>query len=97
VDRAILDGEDEGLLKIHVKKGKDRILGATLVAAHAGEMISQITQAMVSGTGLKRLNNVIHPYPTQSEALRQTPSQYYVRKFSPRLKRWLGCWFRWRR
>ncbi len=97
VDRALLDGEDEGFLKIHVKKGKDRILGATLVAAHAGEMISQITQAMVSGTGLKTLNNVIHPYPTQSEALRQAASQYYVKKFSPRLKRWLECWFRWRR
>jgi hypothetical protein len=39
----------------------------------------------------------IHPYPTQSEALRQAASQYYVRKFSPRLKRWLGYWFRWRR
>ncbi len=97
VDRAVLDGEDEGFLKIHVKKGKDRILGATLVAAHAGEMLSQVTQAMVSGTGLKTLNNVIHPYPTQSEALRQAASQYYVKKFSPRLKRWLGRWFRWRR
>ena len=83
VDRAILDGEEEGFVKIHVKKGKDKILGATIVARHAGEMISQLTQAMVTGAGLKTLNNVIHPYPTQSEAIRQVAAQYYVKKFSP--------------
>ncbi len=43
VDRAMLDGEDEGFVKIHVKKGTDKILGATIVAAHAGEMISELT------------------------------------------------------
>ncbi|NOR14765.1 MAG: FAD-containing oxidoreductase [Candidatus Aminicenantes bacterium] len=97
LDRAILDGEDQGFVKVHVKKGKDKILGATIVARHAGEMISQVTQAMVSGAGLKTLNNVIHPYPTQSEALRQVAAQYYVEKFSPALKKWLIRWFRWRR
>ncbi len=97
LDRAILDGEDQGFIKIHVKKGKDKILGATIVARHAGEMISQVTQAMVFGAGLKTLNNVIHPYPTQSEALRQAAAQYYTEKFSPALKKWLIRWFRWRR
>lgn len=97
VDRAILDGEGEGFVKIHVRKGKDKILGATIVASHAGEMISELTQAMISGGGLKTLNNVIHPYPTQSDAIRQTASEYYVHKFSPRLKRLLSRWFQWRR
>ncbi len=97
VDRAILDGEETGFVKLHVKKGKDRLLGATVVSSHAGEMIGELIQAMVSGAGLKILNNVIHPYPTQSEAIRQAAAQYYVQKLSPGLKRWLDRWFRWRR
>jgi pyruvate/2-oxoglutarate dehydrogenase complex dihydrolipoamide dehydrogenase (E3) component len=97
VDRAVLDGGETGFVKLHVKKGRDKLLGATVVSSHAGEMISELTQAMVSGTGLKTLNNVIHPYPTHSEAIRQAAAQYYVRKFSPGLKKWLDRWFRWRR
>ncbi len=96
IDRAILDGEEEGFLKIHVPNGKDKILGATLVASRAGELLGQITQAIIAGTGLRTLNNVIHPYPTRSDAVRQTASLYYVNKFSPRLKKWLIKWFRWR-
>jgi len=97
IDRAILDSEEEGFLKVHVRKGKDKILGATLVGSHAGDVLSQITQAMVAGMGLKALNNVIHPYPIRSEAVRQTASLYYVNKFSPRIQYWLGHWFRLRR
>jgi len=97
VDRAILDGEDEGFIKVHVKKGKDKILGATIVAQHAGEMISEITLAMVAGKGLKTLTNVIHPYPTQADAIKRAASQYYAGKLSPFLKRLLNRWFAWRR
>ena len=97
VDRAILDSEEEGFVKVYVKKGKDKILGATLMGAHVGDLLSQITLAMISGRGLKTLNNVIHPYPTRSEAIRQAASLYYVNKFSPRLHRWLEYWFRLRR
>src|SRR4029077_4294222 len=64
VDRAVLDGEQDGFVKIHVKKGHDEILGATIVARHAGEMISEISVAMASRLGLGRLASVIHPYPT---------------------------------
>jgi len=96
VDRAILDGEDEGFIKVHVKKGKDKILGATIVASHAGEMISEFTLAMSSGKGLKALVNVIHPYPTQTDAIKRVSSQYYTNKFSPFLKRILKRWFAWR-
>src|SRR5207244_6661005 len=60
VDRAIAAGEEEGFVKVHVKKGTDRILGATVVARHAGEMLNEITLAMVGGLGLATLANVIH-------------------------------------
>ena len=55
VARAITDGEEVGFVKIHVKEGTDRILGATIVARHAGEMINEITLAMVAGIGLRTL------------------------------------------
>jgi len=61
VDRAITDGEEEGFVKIHVKKGTDKILGATIVARHAGEIISEVTLAMLVNTGLGTLASVIHP------------------------------------
>jgi pyruvate/2-oxoglutarate dehydrogenase complex dihydrolipoamide dehydrogenase (E3) component len=97
IDRAILDGEEEGFVKIHTKKGKDKILGATIVAGNAGDMISQVTQAMMTGAGLKKLNNVIHPYPTQSDAIKRVAGEYYQKKFSPLLKRLLEKWFAWKR
>ena len=97
IDRAILDGEEEGFIKIHTRKGKDKIVGATIVAQHAGEMISQITQAMMVGKGAKMLANVIHPYPTQSDAIKRAAGEYYQQKFSPFLKRFLLTWFSWRR
>ena len=76
VDRGIVDGETEGFVKIHVKKGTDQILGATIVSSHAGDMISEITVAMQSGMGLGKLANVIHPYPTAAEAIRQCGDAY---------------------
>jgi pyruvate/2-oxoglutarate dehydrogenase complex dihydrolipoamide dehydrogenase (E3) component len=97
VDRAILDGEDTGFIKVHVKKGKDKILGATIVASHAGEMLSEFTLAMAAGKGLKTLVTVIHPYPTQTDAIKRVSSQYYTQKFSPFLKKVLNGWFAWRR
>ena len=69
VDRAVLDGDEIGFIKVHVVDGSDRILGATIVSRHAGELISQITQAMVAGIGMRTLAQVIHPYPTQSSAI----------------------------
>ena len=62
VDRAIVDGDEEGFVKILVKKDSDKILGATIVARHAGDMISEMTTAMAAGLGLGKLANVIHPY-----------------------------------
>jgi pyruvate/2-oxoglutarate dehydrogenase complex dihydrolipoamide dehydrogenase (E3) component len=97
VDRAVLDGDAEGFVKVHVKKGSDRILGATIVARHAGEMIGELTLAMVGGLGLKTLGRTIHPYPTQAEALRKVADAYNRTRLTPFVKRLLGWWFSWRR
>src|SRR5262249_45257231 len=87
VDRAVLDGEDEGFLRVHLRKGSDEILGATLVAAHAGDMISEITLAMVGGLGLGTLANTIHPYPTQAEVMRKAGDAYNRTRLTPTVKR----------
>ena len=68
VDRAIIDGEEEGFVKIHVKKGSDKILGATIVARHAGDMIGEITLAMVNNIGLGKIASVIHPVSNASRS-----------------------------
>ena len=70
IDRAVLDGETVGFAKIIVKEGHDQIIGATLMAAHAGEMISELSVAMNSEHGLTALLNAIHPFPTQAQVLR---------------------------
>ncbi len=97
VDRAITDGEEEGFVKVHVKKGTDQILGATIVARHAGEMISEITLAMVGRVGLRTIANVIHPYPTQAEAIRQTADAYNRTRLTPRVKKLFTRWLAWTR
>lgn len=76
VDRALADGEPEGFVKIVHKRGSDQILGATIVARHAGEMISEITLAIVTKQGLSDLSGVIHPYPTQAEAIKKAADTY---------------------
>jgi len=76
VHRAIADGEETGFVKIHVKERTDRILGATIVARHAGDMINEITLAMVAGMGLRTLARVIHAYPTQAEAIKKAADAY---------------------
>jgi pyruvate/2-oxoglutarate dehydrogenase complex dihydrolipoamide dehydrogenase (E3) component len=76
VDRAIADGETEGFIKILHKQGSDQILGATIVANHAGEMISEVTLAIVHNIGLSKLASVIHPYPTQAEAIKKAADAY---------------------
>lgn len=76
VDRAILEGATEGFVQIHVREGSDEILGATIVGQGAGDMISEVTLAMQSQTGLGDLASVIHPYPTMAEAVRQSGDMY---------------------
>jgi pyruvate/2-oxoglutarate dehydrogenase complex dihydrolipoamide dehydrogenase (E3) component len=90
VDRAIADGEENGFLKIHHPKGSDQILGATIVARHAGEMISEVTTAIVHKLGLSKLSSVIHPYPTQAEAIKKAADGYRRTLLTPRTKTLLG-------
>jgi pyruvate/2-oxoglutarate dehydrogenase complex dihydrolipoamide dehydrogenase (E3) component len=97
VNRAVTDGEEEGFVKVHTRKGKDEILGATIVASHAGEMISQITLAMVSKLGLGSLMQVIHPYPTQAEGIKRAASAYFRTRATPTVKKVLDGWMRLRR
>ncbi len=90
VDRAILDGNDEGFVKVHTRKGTDRIVGATIVAENAGDLISEITVAMNNRLGLAKLGASIHPYPTQADAIRRLGDQYNRTKLTPMSSRILG-------
>ena len=94
IDRAVTDSEEIGFVKIHIRDGTDTILGATIVARHAGEMINEITLAMVAGIGLRTLAKVIHAYPTQAEAIREAAKAYVrtrvTQRLRARLQRWLA-------
>jgi pyruvate/2-oxoglutarate dehydrogenase complex dihydrolipoamide dehydrogenase (E3) component len=97
VDRAIVDGEEEGFVKVHVRKGSDKILGATIVARHAGDMLSEITLAMVGGLGLGTIASTIHPYPTQAEAIKQVADAYNRTRLTAYVKNLFSKWLAWGR
>ena len=95
VDRSILEGRTNGLVRVHVRKGTDRIIGATIVASNAGDMISEITLAMTNGLGLKHIAGTIHPYPTQAEAIRQVADAYNRTRLTPMVKNLFSRWMAW--
>jgi len=97
VDRAILEGETAGFVKMHLKQGTDQILGATIVAGHAGDLISEVTLAMTHGLGLKNIGSTIHPYPTQAEAIRKLGDQYNRTRLTPFVKQLFQKWLKWTR
>jgi pyruvate/2-oxoglutarate dehydrogenase complex dihydrolipoamide dehydrogenase (E3) component len=90
VDRAITDGETNGFLQVIHRQGSDEILGATIVASHAGEIISEVTTAMVNNIGLSKLSSVIHPYPTQADCIKKAADAYRRNLLTPRTKKILG-------
>jgi pyruvate/2-oxoglutarate dehydrogenase complex dihydrolipoamide dehydrogenase (E3) component len=90
VDRAITDGETQGFVKIVHRRGTDEILGATIVASHAGETISEVTTAMVNKIGLSKLSGVIHPYPTQADGIKKAADAYRRTLLTPRTQKILG-------
>jgi pyruvate/2-oxoglutarate dehydrogenase complex dihydrolipoamide dehydrogenase (E3) component/uncharacterized membrane protein YdjX (TVP38/TMEM64 family) len=92
VDRAVLDGEDEGFFRVLVKRGSDQIVGATLVAAHAGELISEVSVAMAGKVGLGTIANVIHPYPTQAEVIKKAADAWNRTRLTPRVKKLFAWW-----
>jgi pyruvate/2-oxoglutarate dehydrogenase complex dihydrolipoamide dehydrogenase (E3) component len=97
VNRAVADGEEDGFVKVHVKQGGDTIVGATIVAAHAGEMISEITLAMVGKLGLGAILNTIHPYPTQAEGIKRAAGAHARGRLTPRAAKWLARYMAFRR
>jgi len=97
VDRAILDGEEEGFAKIHIQKGTDKIVGATIVAAHAGDMISEFSVLMKAGVGAKTIAGTIHPYPTQAEVNKKVVNLWRKAHFSAGTKNFLTRLFAWMR
>jgi pyruvate/2-oxoglutarate dehydrogenase complex dihydrolipoamide dehydrogenase (E3) component len=97
VDRAILDGEDEGFSRVHILKGSDKILGATIVAAHAGDMINEFSVLMKAGVGVKTIANTIHPYPTQAEVNKRVVNLWRKAHFSSHAKALLMKLFSWMR
>jgi len=90
VDRAILEGAVEGFVKVHTKKGTDTIVGATIVAENAGDMISEINVAMTNKLGLSKIGSTIHPYPTQAEAIRKLGDQFNKTRLTPLSKKILS-------
>src|SRR5262249_38571998 len=75
--------EDDGFLRLHLKKGSDRIVGATLVARHAGNMISELTLAMTAGIGRGAIAGTIHPYPTRAEVMKKAADAYNRTRLTP--------------
>ncbi len=90
-------GEGDGFLKVHTRKGKDTILGATLVARHAGEMISEITAAMTAGAGIGKLAETIHCYPTQAEAIKKAADAQRRARLTPAVAKLFKKVLAWRR
>lgn len=97
VDRAVLDGQDRGFAVVHTRRGTGRVVGATIVAAHAGEMIGEITLLMQKRLSLGTLAGVIHCYPTQVEVLKRIADAYQRTRFTPRVAGLFRTWLRWRR
>ncbi|MBT5706439.1 MAG: FAD-containing oxidoreductase, partial [Verrucomicrobia bacterium] len=86
-----------GFARVHVVKGKGKIVGATIVASHAGDMIGIFSMAMNHQIGLGSIANVIHPYPTQGEAVRKLGDLYNRTKLTPFVKRLFNKWLSWSR
>jgi pyruvate/2-oxoglutarate dehydrogenase complex dihydrolipoamide dehydrogenase (E3) component len=97
VDRAVLDGQEEGYARVVLRKGTDRILGATVVAAHAGELISLFSLLMTARRGLSAAGSTVFPYPTQAEAIKKLASMWRRSGFRSFAKALLTRFFTWRR
>ncbi len=97
VDRAILDGESDGFARVHYDAKTGKILGGTIVARHAGEMLGELTLAITARQSVGVLSSTIHSYPTQAEALRKIGDAYMRTKLTPTVKKVFAKWLEWRR
>ncbi|WP_407330422.1 dihydrolipoyl dehydrogenase [Enterovibrio sp. 27052020O] len=97
LDRAIADGEDHGFIKVITPKGKDKILGATIVGSHAGDLLAEFTLAMRHGLGLNKILGTVHPYPTMSEATKYTAGVWKQNNAPQGLLAWVEKFHAWMR
>ena len=97
VDRAVLDGETEGFARVHLRQGTDKIIGATIVARHAGEMINEFSLAITNGLEISAIGRTIHPYPTQAEVIKRLADAYNRTRLTPFVKSLLAGWLKWQR
>jgi pyruvate/2-oxoglutarate dehydrogenase complex dihydrolipoamide dehydrogenase (E3) component len=95
VDRAIVDDETDGFVRVYHEGG--RLRGCTIVARHAGEAIAEAAYALTHGGSLSALSSTVHAYPTQAEALRKAGDAYRRQKLTPGFRRWLQRYFEWTR
>ncbi len=94
LDRAVLDGDAEGFLRVLIRKRTDAILGATLVSEHAGDMIGEIALAMTARLGLGVISRTVHPYPTQAEVIRKAADAWQRTRLTPVVKSVFGVFLR---
>ncbi len=97
LDRALADNSASGFVKVLTEPGKDRILGACIVGAHAGELIAELVLAMKQGIGLKKILGTIHSYPTMSEANKFAAGNWQKSHSPERLLCWIEKYHRWQR
>lgn len=97
IDRAIVEAETEGFVRVVCRKGSDRILGATIVAENAGDLIAVITLAMNRKIGLSKIGSVIQCYPTRAEAIRKLGDLYSKTRLTPTVKTLFDLWLKWTR
>jgi pyruvate/2-oxoglutarate dehydrogenase complex dihydrolipoamide dehydrogenase (E3) component len=97
LDRALAEGANRGFVKLLVQPGKDRLLGATIVGAQAGELIAELVLAMKHGLGLNKLLGTIHAYPTLAEANKYAAGEWKKAHKPERLLSWLERYHAWRR
>jgi pyruvate/2-oxoglutarate dehydrogenase complex dihydrolipoamide dehydrogenase (E3) component len=96
LDRALSEGSSRGFVKLLVQPGKDRLLGATIVAANAGELLAELVLAMKHGLGLNKLLGTVHAYPTLAEANKYAAGEWKKAHKPERLLAWVERWHRWR-
>ena len=97
LDRAVAEGANMGFVKLLVKPGKDTILGVTIVAAQAGELLAEFVLAMKHGLGLGKILGTIHAYPTMAEANKYAAGEWKKANQPERLLKWVERYHRWRR
>ena len=94
-DRARTDGTPTGFGRLHLKRGTDRVLGATFVGRDAGELVAEVAVLMTANKGLTTIADTVHPYPTKSWLTLFLANEYNFRRLTPSTKTWLKRWFRW--